>query len=201
MCATLCIQWNLHSLYYDISKLIIYHIISIHTHDNFTNFVGTINIPIKFLTVSNEIPRIQKLFRVTFPKTSFTTPKQIQEVFGANKEDSSSSIKSERTQKSTQCFSYGKSIDLEAIEGGAILRISGDTSEHFSQRLCFAKSLVPELSTFSVIDDQHKQIKSSCEVARAVSMFTQMAENQNADKSMLSSLRSEIDEALASLYS
>ena len=167
-------------------------------NDNNTYFVGIINLPINFLAVSNEIPRIEKVYRVTFPKTSFTTPKQIQEIFGVKTDKS---IKSEKTQRSTQCLSYGKNIDIEAVEGGAILRISGDTCEHFSQRLCFAKSLVPEHSTFTVIDNQQKQIKSSFEVARAVSMFSQMPENPNAEKSLLTILRSDIDEGLSALYS
>ena len=159
--------------------------------DDDIEFVGVINIPIQFLVSSSEIPRIQKIFRVSYPKKNFSTPKHLQEVFSSCEPKKSQKMQSSLTQ----------SLEIDAIEGGAIMKISADTSEHFAQRLLSANDLVPESSTFAPIENQKQQFSSAFEIAKTVSRFTQMPENNSTDISLLLSLKSLVNEGLASLYS
>ena len=148
-------------------------------------FAGEIIIPIDVLLSSNEIPRIEKSYNVAFTRKSFTC------LSPAMKSMSQSSQgKNQKNQNKLQ---------INEIDGGVNIRISADTCEHFAQRLISASSLVPEGATFIQLDDQKKQLQVAHDLARSVSMFTQINENDSLEKSLLLTLKSDIDEYMAAI--
>ena len=145
-------------------------------NDNCVIFVGEMSIPMDVLIESKEIPRLDKNYKVSFPK------------------------KNHFASFNKQKKNYNSMIKMSDIDGGVTVRITADTCDRFSQRLISTSSMLPEGSVFTPIEDQKSQINASHEIARNLSHFAQLEENDCIDKSVLLSLKSLLDESLSVLF-